>query len=218
MSRKLLSAALLLLVIAWEPSPSRAQAWVRSSGYYYPSNYYTSAYYYPAYYYPAYSYAAYSYPAYSYSTYYYTAPVVRYYPAPTIAYSIPAVYCAAPTIVNSTGLAQPTPAPASQYRDPIPDKKDPPRPKVTESRSFSLSMDKTASALEATGKGVCRVGFWNISGRNLELQVNGKTHVLPRDQSLTLMLDRDFNWQVEGQPAQSERIADDKTAHEIVVR
>jgi hypothetical protein len=148
-------------------------------------------------------------------------PAVRYYYTPAPVYLEPATCAApAPLPVPAAGpsFAQPTPAPPSQTKEPPPGKKDLPPPKVTESRSFSIGVDKAGTTTEVVAKATCRVGFWNISGRDVALNINGQTHVVPANRNVTVMLNREFSWHVEGQQAQQERLPDDKTAHEIVIR
>ena len=60
--------------------------------------------------------------------------------------------------------------------------------------------------------------FWNISGRDVKLTINGKTHLVPRDRSLTVSVGREFTWQVDGQALQEERVPQEKASHEVVLR
>jgi hypothetical protein len=150
---------------------------------------------------------------YCYPSYYYPAPVAYYYVAP------PAYYCA-PVIraVPAVGpYAQPTPAPPSSNREPALKKKTLEPPKVSESQSLSISADKTVPVV-VDSKGCCRVGFWNVTGREVTLIIDGQTYVVPRDRNLTLKLARQFSWRVQGREPQTERVSDDKVNHEIVVR
>jgi hypothetical protein len=114
--------------------------------------------------------------------------------------------------------AQPFAAPPSKTGEPPLDKKALPPPKVTESRSFPLTGDQLVTAVDVGGKGLCRVGFWNISGRDVSLTVSGKAVVVPANRNVTLTVSREFSWQVDGQTTQQERVAEDKAAHEIVIR
>ena len=197
MSRKVLDAALMLAALAAVAGPAqvaRASTW----GY---ASYYPAYYYYPSYYYAP-------------------APVVRYYYTPIPVYVEPAPICVTPVVrpAAGSGFAQPFPAPASTTREPPLDKKSLPPPKVTESRSFSLSDPMSITAVEVTGKGVCRVGFWNITGRDVTLTVNGRAVVVPANRNLTLTVSREFSWHMEGQKAREERVPDENAAHEIVLR
>jgi hypothetical protein len=243
MSRKALAAVLTLAALAVVAGPAQATMWSHasyySSSYYYPSYYYPSYYYagsyYPSYYYPSYYYASSYYPSYYrassyypsyyyassyYPSYYYApAPVVRYYYASTPVYVEPAEVCVTPVVgaAPTSGYAQPYPAPASTTKEPPVDKKKLPPPKVTESRSFSPSDPMNVTAADGTSKGV-RVGFWNITGRDVTLTVNGKAMVVPANRNLTLTVSREFSWYLDGQTAREERVPDDKSAHEIVLR
>jgi hypothetical protein len=189
MSRMALGAALTFLIVA---GSARASSWGYSTSGYYSSGYYPSYYYAPA-------------------------PVVRYY-APVLVYVQPAPMCAAPLMVMPSPYARPFAAPPSSTREPPLDKKSLPPPKVTESRSYPLTEDKSLPAVDVTGKGVCRVGFWNITGRDVTLSVNGKAVIVPANRNVTLSLGRQFSWQMEGQTAHDERVPEDKAAHEIVLR
>src|SRR5262249_23609617 len=141
-------------------------------------------------------------PSWRTSGYYY--PVTYYYPV-AVAVAPPASYCA-PTVsvqpatvypagplVYGNGYAQPQPAPPSGTAEPpLANKVPMAPPKVIESKSFAPG-NGTGNA-----KGV-KVGFWNISGRDVKLVINGKTHIVPRDRNLTVSVSREFTWQVDGQ-------------------
>ena len=82
--------------------------------------------------------------------------------------------------------------------------------------------DDTQRALtwgrSATGKDeLCKVGFWNLTGRDVKVNVNGQDRVVPRDRAITLDLAREFTWKLDGQAAQVQ-VPADKNAHEIVLR
>jgi hypothetical protein len=189
MSRKAIGAVLTLLILT---GPALASSWGYASSSYYPSYYYSPSFYY--------------------------TPAVRYYYVPLPVYVEPATICVAPLTRAGPMYAQPFPAPPSTTKEPPLGKKALPPPKVTESRSFSLNDDKSVAAVDVTGKGVCRVGFWNITGRDVSLSVNGKAVVVPANRNFTMTVSRQFSWQVDGQTAHDERVPDDKAAHEIVLR
>jgi hypothetical protein len=145
--------------------------------------------------------AAYSYPA------YYSYP-------PTVFYLSPYVPpCPWPVVVP--GFAQPTPAPPSQrpafqsIEPPLAGSKS--APTVTESRSRAK---KTASVSEAC----CQVGFWNVSGQDVTLIVDGQSRLLPNNRALTLLLGRQFTWRVAGRTSRSAQVPAGRTTLEIVVR
>jgi hypothetical protein len=129
---------------------------------------------------------------------------VTCYPAPIVvysgwAYAQPMARAYSPTMP----LAVPPP---STGEPPLLRKVEMPqadKPNVVESRS---------------ARSACRVGFWNLAGRDVTLVVDGQARVVPRDRTVTLDLAREFVWRVDQQPAQNERIADDKSTHDIVIR
>jgi hypothetical protein len=135
----------------------------------------------------------------------YSAPVVYYTPV----YAVPRpVLCPVPRPAV-VPYAVPTPAPASQTPEP-PLKT---APKVTETRSPSGSAGTAAS-----DKGCCQVGFWNVTSRDLTLTVEGQTRLLPRNQSLTLRLGRQFSWRVDQRTPQTAQVPANKSTLEIVIR
>jgi hypothetical protein len=50
------------------------------------------------------------------------------------------------------------------------------------------------------------------------LVVDGQTRVLPRDRAVTLDLAREFVWRIDQQPSRTERVGDDKSSYELVIR
>jgi hypothetical protein len=178
-----------------------------TTGYYYSSyDYYAvpavrSYYYAPVYYAPAY-----------YTPVYYAPAPVYVAPAPP--------YCPTsvvqPVPVYGPGYANPTPAPPSQT-------KEPPTaisagPSVTESRTITVD-GGAASKVAITGtKDTVKVGFWNVSGAAVKAIVDGKTYTIPSNNNLTLTLNREFTYQIDAQAPRTERVPDDKTGHEIVIR
>ena len=181
----------------------------------------------PAYsYVPSYSYSYAPYvPSYSVVPHCYAVPMLTYaYPA-TVRPAYPQVVPLAPAQAQ-TPLAVPRPAPPSQTVEPpasekkaetparpistpAPEKK---APQVVESRSMG-----GAGAAEPA-KDRCRVGFWNATGKEVTLTVDGKAHTLPRDRAVTLELDRQFVWQADQGPAQAVQVPGERSAHEIVLR
>jgi hypothetical protein len=156
-------------------------------------------------------------------------PVVICWPYyPPIAHAPPTVMpLAVPTPVPSpivAPLAVPTPAPPSKHTAeaplgtrvemPLADK-DVKLPAIAKPGPtvFELRPNVSPPAKER-----CRVGFWNLTGRDVTLVVDGKSQLLPRDRAVTLELPREFSWQIDQQPARSERVANEKASHEIVIR
>jgi hypothetical protein len=168
--------------------------------------------------------ASYSYPASYYPTYYpvyYRVPAVAtvsYYAPAWQVYAVPAPVVCPPTVTVSVPAgplyAVPTPAPPSQTFEPPPAKTGA-GPVVTEARAGTAL--KTVAAGGA-GNDRVRVGFWNVSGRDLTLTIDGQQHVLPRNRSITLNLGRQFTWRIDQRAPQSENIAEGNSTMEIVLR
>jgi len=193
MSKAFQDGLLALLIVSAGSGSARANWWA------YPT--YSSGYYNVAYYYPVVT-----------PVYYYAQPVTYVCPVPVVR---PAV--------GSGIYAQPQPAPPSpspsQSKEPPLGKKTTEPPKVSESQSFSMGDAKVVPvAVDNSGNTICRVGFWNASGRDVKLTVSGKAYTVPRDRNLTLTLSREFSWNIEGRDSQAESVADDVNTHEIVIR
>jgi hypothetical protein len=118
---------------------------------------------------------------------------------------------------NTVPLARPTAAPPSSEPPLLkkvempPADKDKPGPTVIELRSGGPS-------IPGLPRDRCRVGFWNLSGKDVTIVVDGEARLVSRDRATTLRLPREFVWRIGQQPAQSVRVADDKSIHEIVIR
>jgi hypothetical protein len=63
----------------------------------------------------------------------------------------------------------------------------------------------------------CRVGFWNLTGRAVTIKVDGKSVTLAKDRDITLDLERQFTWRLDGGPERSVRIDADLATHEIAI-
>lgn len=112
--------------------------------------------------------------------------------------------------------ATPIPAPPSVMAPPPASTAPPQRaPGVRESHS---SYNAAASFLPPAMDGSALVGFWNLSGRDVVVQIGGGPHIVPLGQSLKLVLNRQFVWQVEGQAPQTEQLPDGVPGMEIVIR
>lgn len=200
---KVTLAVLLLL-----GTTSSAQAWWgwgwgwRSWGWhrYYPSYYYAPAY-------------AYSYPQYAYPSY-------ASYPAPA-ACSTPMPLAAAPqaqpVMQKAFDTAPGGPAPGG----PGGQSKEPPTmggdllkkaPTIIESRSLG------GSYAQGSTKERCKVGFWNLTGRDVTLKVDGQLRMLAKDRAVTLELDRAFVWQIDQRDSVSERVPEEQPFHEVILR
>jgi hypothetical protein len=193
-----LLAALLLAPLA-RPAHGSPGGWVYSTAYYYPT-------YYRVYYSAP---VTVSYYAPSWSVYAVAPPVVC---APAVTVSVPAPVTVSPAPV----YAVPTAAPPSQTAEP-PARVGavPPAPRVMESRSGAA--DKLGKT-EAAGAGRVRVGFWNVSGRDLVLTIDGRPYTLPRNRNLTLDLGRTFSWRVDSRATQNETVSEGSPTLEIVLR
>jgi len=140
----------------------------------------------------------------------YWAPVrVVYYPAVVVPTCYPVT---APAPAQIMPYATPKAAPPSQQET-----SEPPlgssgssKPKITESRSQG---GKYATATNDR----CRVGFWNITSRDVIILVDGQSRSLARNQNMTLELARVFSWQIDGRQ-RAERVPDGQTTYDIVLR
>ncbi|MBX9679712.1 MAG: hypothetical protein K2X38_13195 [Gemmataceae bacterium] len=152
---------------------------------------------------------------YSYiSPIYYSTPI-RSYPI----YSAPLWPCPIEPTIRVTPLAKETPAPASSAPSPTPTSKEPPlhnhgkAPTITESRSVGGAYAGVGMVLPR-----CKVGFWNLTGKEITVRVEGKVQVLPKDRAVTIELDRQFSWQAPGREQTMERVPEDQNAYEVIIR
>lgn len=185
---RLFAAGLVLLIL-----PTLAHGWWRW-GVFHRGGYYRTAYYGGGYY------GGYGYYPVAY------APDYAFYPA-TCGMAMP-VATATPAAFATT-----RPAPPSQTSEPPAAASTKKGPTITESRSLGGAYPSTD---EKTG--VLRVGFWNITGKDVSLKVNGETHVVPRNRTLNLRLDRSFTWQTGAGDPKQEQVADTQTTHEVILR
>lgn len=165
------------------------------------------------------------------SSCYYVAPVI-YVPTYTACYD-PCAFVAPPLIripppfPAGPGFAQPIPAGPSPSREPplaVPSSPQKPEekpktsmPRVVESRFY----DTFPVALrdgDRPADNRCSVGFWNLSNTDLVLKVGSQRHSLPRGKNVLLDLEREFVWHIEGREAQAEKIPQEQSALEIVIR
>ena len=75
-----------------------------------------------------------------------------------------------------------------------------------------------SAATSPVPKDRCRVGFWNLSGRDVTLVIAGKALSLAKDRAVTLDLEREFAWQVSGRSQHVERVGEGQATHEVVIR
>lgn len=152
------------------------------------------------------------------------APVYHYpvwptpFACPTVQPALSPLLPVLPTIPQ----ARPTPAPPSAPAAPPAKAKMPPAATTapTERRApvISESRFNGRSPAPAAEGDRCRVGFWNLSGRDVTVTIDGTPRPLPKDRAITVDVGRAFRWQVDGQAAQSERVPDAQASHEIVIR
>ena len=164
--------------------------------------------------------ASYSYPVYSSAYYpaYYSVPAVSYYVPAWPIYVAPAAVCTPTVIVPAPAAplyAVPTPAPPSQTVEPPAIKTRSNLPTVSE--SYSGSALKTVQVGSA-GKERIQVGFWNVSGRDVTLTINGRAYFLPRNRSITLALSRRFTWHIDQRTLRTENVPQENSTLEIVLR
>jgi hypothetical protein len=161
---------------------------------------------------------------------------ISYYVVPTYTYYWAVPYCNPPsrgvTVVpleGSRGIyADPIPAPPSPTREPPLFKSMPPAkaqnssekpPTVIATRSQGVVSAHGTTPLQ---KDRCRVGFHNQAGRDVTLNVEGKSFLLAKDRSrtveLNLDLGRSFSWQVDDRPPlRVERVAEGQTVLDLVI-
>ena len=152
-------------------------------------------------------------------------------PADAVAYASPSIYCipfAMPLAPSSNiparpvgpALAKPTPAPPSgSVEPPREPSREPPLPKVREAPKIIESRSHSDTSMDgAPPVGRCRVGFWNITGRDVTLTIDGQARKIAKDHALTLELSRSFVWQLDGRPPQTERVSVEQTVYEVILR
>src|SRR5262249_6282794 len=125
---------------------------------------------------------------------------------------------AIPSPLAAPMWAQPRPAPPSgSSAEPPLGKPDSRAPKITESR-YAGTGAATPQSPAPVGKTALKVGFWNVTGRDVNLVIEGKTHRLPRDRALTIDVPHSFTWMLECVSHRSEEVPSTQTRHEIVLR
>jgi hypothetical protein len=120
------------------------------------------------------------------------------------------VYCVPVASAATTPkkmYAVPKPAPPSQTSEPPVNLNT--RPIIRDARS---------PGAENPARDRCNVGFWNLSGLDIKIKVNGASRVVPRDRAIMLDLGRDFVWHVDGREPQRVLVPQERNTHEIVLR
>jgi hypothetical protein len=65
---------------------------------------------------------------------------------------------------------------------------------------------------------VARVGFWNITGRDVTLSIDGRTRNLAKDRAITVDVERSFTWQVNDGALHTERVPTEQNTFEVIIR
>lgn len=149
------------------------------------------------------NFSSYYYPVYSA---YYVAPapvVTYYYVAPALEVVPTAVPCE-----PAPALAQPTPAPPSATAQ---------KPRVQES-STGFYQAYSGEGAKTPNRQSCQVGFWNLTGRDITVEVAGRSYILRRGETLTIQAPRRFVWRYDNGPAHAETVPADRNEFEIVIR
>src|SRR5262245_6787934 len=123
-------------------------------------------------------------------------------------------------------LAEPVPAPPSPSPAPLsptpvprlPTTTEPPTsqkraPTVFEARSGA----RTAQAAEVS-QDRCKVGFWNVTGQDVTLTIDGKSRMLAKDRAVTVNIGREFTWQITGREPRQERVPQETKVFEVILR
>ena len=109
--------------------------------------------------------------------------------------------------------AVPTPAPPSASDAQV--AKSDRAPAISEARAASATDSAPARPTEP---GRCNVGFWNVTGRDVSLTIDGKAQALPKGHALTLSLPHRFQWQIEGREPHAETVPQEQNVYEVILR
>lgn len=150
------------------------------------------------------------------TTYYYT-PAVVYVPVVPVFVALPIPICPPPTAAASPApapriYATPTPAPSA-----APPGGQPP-PGVGESRSFYDAYGVAVREESTRTPEHVTIGFWNHSGKDMVLKVDGQPRTLARGQSVLLTLPRQFVWQIDERQPQNETVPAGQAGVDVVIR
>src|SRR5262249_59198819 len=92
-------------------------------------------------------------------------------------------------------------------------------PKVMESRHVGgVAAGQTPETKPVPETDRCKVGFWNVTGRDVTLTINGQARRLPRDRAVTLDLGHKFVWQLDQREPRSEVVPAEQATFEVVLR
>jgi len=92
------------------------------------------------------------------------------------------------------------------------------QPEVTESRSYYEAFNVRPMSTDKPSGESCAVGFWNLTGRDVTVSVDGNRQIIPLGKSLKLQVGRQFVWQVGGHEALTEKVPTENSGLEIVLR
>lgn len=145
--------------------------------------------------------------------------VSYYYAVPYPMWCPPAVPMVVPVPDAAPRWANPVAAPPSQSPEPPLQKPmkltgDPRMPVIT--ASHALGGNYVPGKAPAGDR--CRVGFWNLTGRDVTIHVEGKAVTVAKDKAVTVELDRQFTWQIAGQTQHIERVPDGQASHDVIMR
>jgi hypothetical protein len=93
-----------------------------------------------------------------------------------------------------------------------------PAPGLSESRSYYDLFPVVPRSTESPLADRCAAGFWNLTGQDLTIKIDGQTRRLARGQGLNLSVARQFVWQVEGRDPHTEQVPVADTGVEILIR
>lgn len=159
-------------------------------------------------------------PAYSMPMYVPMHGPIYYYPSPASCEFMPPPYLPPPRPApgrpakeRSQPLVKPIPKDTKRTAEPPAGAKR--APVVTESRSLGGAFPEPAPRLP---QGMARVGFWNITGRDLTLSIDGRTRTLAKDRAITVDVERSFTWQVDDGALHTERVPTEQNTFEVIIR
>jgi len=87
-------------------------------------------------------------------------------------------------------------------------------PVISESRSMGGAYAQSGGG----SKERCKVGFWNLTGRDVVIRIDGQTRTLAKDRSLTIDSERAFSWQLDEGQTVAERVPEEQLFHEVILR
>jgi hypothetical protein len=134
----------------------------------------------------------------------------------TAGFAVPAAPAApVPVTPPADPYAVPVPAPPSQTPALPFTPMDRP-PEATEARTFGGVYPVRREVPLAPDR--ARVGFTNLTRRDVVLRINGQPQVLPSGRAVNLNLPRQFVWQIDQREPQGERVPSDRNSVDIVIR